>query len=130
MISVALRTVYLIHSDISKNVPPTVKKRIGKIYQTGFITFLAGFAIWNVDNTYYSTSTEWKKAVGWPTAFLLEGTSSFWFPCRTLLMDLRIGHSWWHGLTVLAVSSSHNPVSISPDRTGRWLVLDDTGDKL
>lgn len=44
--------MYLIHSDISKDVPPTVKKRIGKMYRTGFITFLAGFAIWNVDNIY------------------------------------------------------------------------------
>ena len=67
--------MYLIHSDISKNVPPAVKKRIGKMYQTGFMTFLAGFAIWNLDNIYCSTLTEWKKAVGWPTAFLLEGTS-------------------------------------------------------
>ena len=69
--------MYLIHSDISKNVPPAVKKRIGKMYQTGSITFLAGFAIWNVDNIYCSTLTEWKKAVGWPAAFLLEGASGF-----------------------------------------------------
>lgn len=73
MVSAALRTMYLIHSDIMKNVPPVVKKRIGKIYQTGFLIFLAGFAIWNVDNIYCNTLTEWKKAIGWPTAFLLEG---------------------------------------------------------
>ena len=76
----ATRTMYLIHSDISKNVPPVVKKRIGKIYQTGLLTFLAGFAIWNVDNIYCSTLTEWKKAVGWPIAFLLEGARSFSVP--------------------------------------------------
>jgi len=83
MVFTALRTMYLIHSDISKDVPPVVKKRIGKIYQTGLLTFLAGFAIWNVDNIYCSALTEWKTAVGWPVAFLLEG------------------HSWWHALTAI-----------------------------
>jgi dihydroceramidase len=76
MVSIALRILYLIHSDVSKDVPPVAKKRMGKIYQTGLLTFLAGFALWNVDNIYCSTLTEWKKAVGWPTAFLLEGLSS------------------------------------------------------
>jgi dihydroceramidase len=66
MVSMCSSYLYLIHSDISKDVPPVVKKRMGKIYQTGLLTFLAGFAIWNVDNIYCSTLTEWKKAVGWP----------------------------------------------------------------
>ena len=68
--------MYLIHSDISKNVPPIAKERMNKIYQTGLLAFLAGFVVWNVDNIYCSTLTEWKKAVGWPTAFLLEGLST------------------------------------------------------
>jgi len=83
MVFLVSRTVYLIHSDISKNVPPVAKKRVGKIYQTGLLTFLAGFAIWNLDNIYCNTLTEWKQAVGWPAAFLLEG------------------HSWWHALTAI-----------------------------
>lgn len=68
--------MYIIHSDISKDIPPAAKKRMGEIYQAGLFIFLAGFAIWNVDNVYCSTLTEWKKAIGWPTAFLLEGARS------------------------------------------------------
>lgn len=75
MICSTLRTLYLLRSDISKDVPPVVKAKIGKMYQTGLLTFLVGFAIWNVDNIYCSTLTEWKKAVGWPIAFLLEGAN-------------------------------------------------------
>ena len=75
MASSVLRTLYLIHSDIS-NVPPVVKK-MGKLYQIGLYTFLTGFAAWNVDNICCSTLTEWKKAVGWPVAFVLEGASRF-----------------------------------------------------
>jgi len=78
-----LRTLYLMRSDISKNVPPVVKSKMSKIYRTGLLTFLTGFAIWNVDNIYCGTLTEWKRTVGWPLAFLLEG------------------HSWWHALTAL-----------------------------
>ena len=77
MLLIVLRTLYLMHSDVSRNVPPVVKKRVGKIYRTGLLAFLAGFAIWNLDNIYCSTLTDWKKAVGWPAAFLLEGASGF-----------------------------------------------------
>ena len=77
MVCTAIRTLYLIRSDISKDVPPTVKRKISKIYQTGLLTFLTGFAIWNVDNVYCNTLTEWKRAVGWPIAFLLEGANFF-----------------------------------------------------
>lgn len=77
MVSTAIRTLYLIHSDISKDVPPVTRTNVGKIYQTGLFAFLIGFVIWNVDNIYCSTLTEWKNAVGWPAAFLLEGSSSF-----------------------------------------------------
>jgi dihydroceramidase len=77
MVITSLRILYLIHSDTSDDIPPVVKKRIGKIYQTGLLTFLAGFAIWNLDNIYCSTLTAWKTAIGWPVAFLLEGTDGF-----------------------------------------------------
>lgn len=75
MVCTFIRTIYLLRSDISKDVPPAVKEKMGKMYQTGLLTFLVGFAIWNVDNIYCSTLTEWKMTVGWPIAFLLEGTS-------------------------------------------------------
>lgn len=73
MICTVLRTLYIIRSDISKDVPLVVKGEMSKLYQAGLLTFLAGFAIWNVDNIYCSTLTEWKKSIGWPVAFLLEG---------------------------------------------------------
>ena len=75
MVCTAFRTVYLMRSDISKNVPPAAKKKMGEMYRTGLLTFLAGFAIWNLDNVYCSTLTKWKHTVGWPVAFLLEGAS-------------------------------------------------------
>lgn len=84
MICTALRTLYLIRSDISKDVPPVVKEKIGGMYRKGLLTFLVGFAIWNVDNIYCSTLTEWKRAVGWPVAFLLEGASPFFLMRNTL----------------------------------------------
>ena len=77
MVTIAVRILYLNRSELSKSVPHATKKKMGKIYQTGLVTFLAGFAIWNLDNIYCSTLTEWKKAVGWPTAFLLEGSGGF-----------------------------------------------------
>lgn len=76
MVCLAIRTLYLFRSDVSKNVPPIVKREMSRMYQTGLITFLTGFAVWNLDNIYCSTLTEWKKAVGWPVAFLLEGATS------------------------------------------------------
>jgi len=85
------------------------------MYQTGFITFLAGFAIWNVDNIYCSTLTEWKKAVGWPTAFLLEGTNHILSPYRTLPMRPTDGRALvvaWFDRT--QVSPGHSSAFVSP----------------
>lgn len=83
MFFTVLRTVYLMRSDVSKNVPPAAKMKMSKMYKIGLLTFLTGFAVWNLDNIYCSALTEWKHAVGWPVAFLLEG------------------HSWWHALTAI-----------------------------
>lgn len=83
MVCAVARTSYLLRSDISKHVPSAAKKKMARMYQIGLLTFLAGFAIWNVDNIFCNTLTEWKRAIGWPVAFLLEG------------------HSWWHALTAV-----------------------------
>lgn len=77
MVCAVYRTTILIHSDISKDVPPVAKKMMVTLYQTGLLTFLLGFAVWNLDNIYCSILTEWKKAIGWPVAFLLEGSNCF-----------------------------------------------------
>ncbi|KAI1962505.1 alkaline ceramidase ydc1 [Ophidiomyces ophidiicola] len=47
----------------------------------GLISFLGGFAIWNLDNMYCSTIRGWRRSVGLPWGIILEG------------------HGWWHLLT-------------------------------
>lgn len=37
--------------------------------------FSLAFIIWNLDNVFCGTLTQWKRKVGWPFAFLLEGQS-------------------------------------------------------
>lgn len=43
----------------------------------GMFSFLAGFAIWSLDNKYCSTLRSWRRQVGLPWGILLEG------------------HGWW-----------------------------------
>ena len=43
----------------------------------GLTIFLSGFAIWGVDNVACSTLRQWRRSVGMPWGFLLEG------------------HGWW-----------------------------------
>ncbi|KAG9768705.1 putative alkaline dihydroceramidase Ydc1, partial [Aureobasidium melanogenum] len=47
----------------------------------GVSIFLGGFAIWGIDNQYCSTLRRWRRAIGMPWGFLLEG------------------HGWWHLMT-------------------------------
>ncbi|EXJ74832.1 uncharacterized protein A1O5_01528 [Cladophialophora psammophila CBS 110553] len=47
----------------------------------GVSIFLGGFYIWNLDNLYCSTLIRWRRSVGMPWGFLLEG------------------HGWWHLMT-------------------------------
>lgn len=47
----------------------------------GLATFLGGFALWGVDNVYCSTLRHWRREIGMPWGFLLEG------------------HGWWHLMT-------------------------------
>jgi len=47
----------------------------------GVSIFLAGFGIWNLDNKYCSTLRQWRRSIGMPWGFFLEG------------------HGWWHLMT-------------------------------
>lgn len=47
----------------------------------GVSVFLAGFAIWGIDNVFCSTLRSWRRDIGLPWGILLEG------------------HAWWHLLT-------------------------------
>jgi dihydroceramidase len=47
----------------------------------GVSIFLGGFALWGVDNVYCSTLRSWRRQIGMPWGFFLEG------------------HGWWHLMT-------------------------------
>ncbi|OCH86660.1 alkaline phytoceramidase [Obba rivulosa] len=82
MLTNVFRTAYLLRDrDIAKRLPDAEKEKIARVFTTGVLLFVLGFVIWNLDNIFCSGVTGWKHALGWPTAFLLEG------------------HSWWHILT-------------------------------
>ncbi|KAF8492743.1 ceramidase [Russula emetica] len=84
MVATFLREAYLlIWSEASRTIPDKKKAAIVEVLRTGFFTFLIGFFVWNLDNIFCDPWTRIKRAVGWPTAFLMEG------------------HAWWHVLTGL-----------------------------
>jgi len=76
------RSVWLTsYSKHSNRLDPQKRAEITSMFLWGVVWFLSGFFIWNLDNIFCGTLTGWKKQLGWPAAFLLEG------------------HSWWHLLT-------------------------------
>ncbi|KAA1468124.1 alkaline phytoceramidase [Dentipellis sp. KUC8613] len=82
MFCVTARTTYLVgYSDFSRRIPEKKKSITRRLFGTGAAVFAFGFFVWNLDNIFCSTLTNWKRTIGWPTAFLLEG------------------HSWWHIMT-------------------------------
>lgn len=100
---------------IRPKLPKDVVTRLRRTFGLGLGTFILGFLIWNLDNIYCIDITRWKRSVGWPVAFLLEG------------------HAWWHILTAagtyyLFVGTQYLTLCIkeSPSRTklqyaGGWL---------
>ncbi|PPQ67926.1 hypothetical protein CVT25_000338 [Psilocybe cyanescens] len=84
VISTTLRITYILQmTDAAVRIPEKKKKAIANVFSTGAGLFAFGFFLWNLDNIFCHTLTNWKVALGWPIAFLLEG------------------HSWWHVLTGL-----------------------------
>ncbi|KAH7104532.1 alkaline phytoceramidase [Auriculariales sp. MPI-PUGE-AT-0066] len=78
MISIPSRTTYLLNSSKGKGLSARQRHQIITLNVTGAILFIAGFAIWNVDNIWCEVWDGIKYKINWPAAFLLEG------------------HSWWH----------------------------------
>jgi dihydroceramidase len=79
LLSIAFRIYYLLTlSDVGKRVPADKKKTIATLFGSGVAQFVFAFLLWNLDNIFCDTVTQWKVSLGWPLAFLLEG------------------HSWWH----------------------------------
>ncbi|THH27670.1 hypothetical protein EUX98_g6519 [Antrodiella citrinella] len=80
----AYRTYYLLRvSPMSAHIPAPLKTSIARIFSSGVGIFVFGFFVWNLDNIFCGALTGWKRSLGWPAAFLLEG------------------HSWWHIFTAL-----------------------------
>lgn len=81
MLTNVLRTWYIItNSDTSSSsgakykIPLHDRRTIVSLFSTGALTFASGFLVWNLDNLFCNTVTGWKYTVGWPGAFLLEGS--------------------------------------------------------
>ncbi len=74
MLATPLREAYLlVWSEASRTIPDKKKAAIVEVLRTGALTFLFGFFIWNLDNIFCDPWTRIKRAVGWPTAFFMEG---------------------------------------------------------
>ena len=74
IIATTLRVTYILRlSDASHRIPAKAKKTIVHFFSTGAAMFSLGFLIWNLDNNFCHTLTNWKVNIGWPAAFLLEG---------------------------------------------------------
>lgn len=110
MLAATVRTRYL-RQSIKGRISPNNRSILAKQYALGFGLFALGFVIWNVDNIYCGEISSLKRRIGWPSAFLLEGTSSCSFVSK-LLNDTNLkGHAWWHIFTVRSYSLS----SLWPD---------------
>ncbi|KAH9947133.1 alkaline phytoceramidase [Amylocystis lapponica] len=78
----AIRTMILLRDEeVTRRLPPASKTLVARTFTVGAATFAFGFFVWNLDNIFCETLTGWKRDIGWPVAFLMEG------------------HSWWHVLT-------------------------------
>ncbi|KII93615.1 hypothetical protein PLICRDRAFT_102023 [Plicaturopsis crispa FD-325 SS-3] len=80
MFALVGRSSYLLRSSSNPSRARTTAT-IENLYLTGAAIFILGFFVWNLDNIFCDTLTQWKTSIGWPPAFLLEG------------------HSWWHLFT-------------------------------
>jgi dihydroceramidase len=60
-----------------------ILKQMWQFVAFGLSVFLGGFAIWGLDNVYCSSLRRWRRQIGMPWGFFLEG------------------HGWWHLMTGL-----------------------------
>ena len=78
------RCVYLMRRDLATQSgaeAAAVLRVMQKMIFVGVGAFLAGFAMWTVDNVWCGRLRGWRRAVGLPWGVVLEG------------------HGWWHFLT-------------------------------
>ncbi|KAJ6565998.1 ceramidase-domain-containing protein [Mycena sp. CBHHK59/15] len=89
---------YIYRNPCCSRIPLEKKRAISKLFGLGVGQFIFAFLIWNLDNLYCDALTNFKVALGWPIAFLLEGTYTACLPMLSSLSPP--GHSWWHVFTV------------------------------
>lgn len=77
---VLVRSFWLMESRL-RAVDPAVVNRMWRMVVWGISVFLAGVALWTVDNTFCGQLRAWRRRVGMPWGFATE--------C----------HGWWHLLT-------------------------------
>lgn len=78
MLLIAGRTMWLTRFSKVHSVMLDERKKTEamSLLKNGTLWFILGFAIWNLDNVFCETITPWKQWLGWPAAFLLEGTQT------------------------------------------------------
>ena len=60
-------------SDAIPRMLQDARSAIIHLFYRGVALFTIACLTWNLDNIFCDTLTQWKVAVGWPAAFLLEG---------------------------------------------------------
>ena len=107
VISGGVRTTYLLRGrggQAADSVPPETKSTVLRMFWTGGALFVLGFIVWNLDNVLCGALTRAKVAIGWPSAFLIEGAPRI-LAVATSYADggSCAGHAWWHILTAAGV---------------------------
>ena len=113
MLAAIWRETYLLKwSEASRTIPDKKKATIVEALKTGVLFFLFGFFIWNLDNIFCDPWTRIKKAVGWPTAFFMEGRFVKRGVLHRTYNSTFTGHAWWH---VFTVREFHNRLGADVD---------------
>ena len=69
-----VRVTYILKlSPAASTIPQSTASGATRMFLPRVALFMTGFLVWNLDNIFCDTITGWKKSIGWPAAFLLEG---------------------------------------------------------
>lgn len=68
-------------NDATNTRDSLILKNMWILVAYGLTIFVSGFGIWAIDNVYCRTLRQWRRELGMPWGFLLEG------------------HGWWHLMT-------------------------------
>lgn len=71
-VTVLARSWYLVHMEV-KDVSPVDYKRMRDMVLMGLLSVGSAFTLWNLDTMYCSKLIQWRRQMGMPWGFLLEG---------------------------------------------------------